>query len=159
MELWKDISQYQLVSFSFLCIILMWLFCIRTRWNRQNVFLCDQFILEPNGVLLKPLIQHLADEARGAERRKTQKALLKRCLFLLTFVQLWPRLANLSKGKLFHWVTALLGALPVWRTKDKHGFPISFLEGRLMGGTWAGARRGELPASTGPGSCCHSRLK
>ena len=38
-----------------------------------------------NGVLWKPLTQRLADEARGALRRETDKALLKSCLFLLTF--------------------------------------------------------------------------
>ena len=38
-----------------------------------------------NGVLRKPLTQRLADEARGAQRRGMDKALLKSCLFLLTF--------------------------------------------------------------------------
>lgn len=63
-------------------------------------------LLGCKGVLLKPAARHVADEARGAWRKKTLKALLKYCLFLLTFSAL------ASIGQFWQKETVMLGGSP-----------------------------------------------
>ena len=102
-----------------------------------------------NGVLRKPLTQRVADEARGAQSRETDKVLLKRCLFLLTF----SALASVDQS-LPRETVALSdcpsGGILCIAYKRETSLPISFLEVRLLGEISADARRGSAwPSARG----------
>lgn len=112
-----------------------------------------------NGVLRKPLTQRLADEARGAQRRGTDKALLKSCLFLLTFSAL------ASVGQSLPRETVALGDCPsggplcvAYKRETKP--PNQLLGGETVRRDLSRCQeRQGVAVSTQPGGCCHSQVK
>lgn len=112
-----------------------------------------------NGVLRKPLTQRLADEARGAQRRETDKVLLKSCLFLLTFSAL------ASVGQSLPRETVALSDCPsggslcvAYKRETKP--PNQLLGGETVRRDLSRCQeRQGVAVCTRPGGCLHSQVK
>lgn len=111
-----------------------------------------------NGVLRKPLTQRLADEARRAQRRETDKVLLKYCLFLLTFSALASVDQSLPRE------TVALSDCPSGGTlslayKRETKPPNQLLGGETVRRDLSGCQERQCVAvSTRPGGCCRSQV-
>lgn len=153
----KDRSQCQRLLLCFGWIVSMQVFKkrkIRT-WKTETGKRCFYVVNSLSGLtcLLKPLPQHLADEAAGEQRKEMRKALLKYYLLLLTFSAL-VSVGQSYKRKLSLWVTALPG--PPLPSKQMRN---SSLEEGLARNTGSDTKWATHLSAPGPSGCYHCQVK